>query len=67
MAEEDDALTKQLNLRVSPNDLKALDELAVPGVIAPGTVGRVALRLGIEALKRDPALVLKAAKQDKAR
>lgn len=66
MAEEDDALTKQLNLRVSPNDLKALDDLAVPEVIAAGTVARVAMRLGIEQLKRDPGLLLKAARQDKA-
>lgn len=67
MSEEGDALTKQLNLRVSPNDMKALEDLAVPPVIAPGTVARIAMRLGIEQLKKDENLLLKAARKDKGK
>lgn len=65
MAGKDDALTEQLNIRVSEKDLDELERLAIPDVVAPGTVARVALRLGIERLKADPKLLVESQRKKK--
>ena len=66
MAKKDeDALTEQLNIRVSPQDLADLEQLSIPDVAKPGTVARVALRLGIERLKSDPNLLIESQRKKK--
>lgn len=60
-AEEDevDGLTAQLGIRVAQTEIDRLDDLVERiGVMRRHAIARIALRIGIEVLEKDPSRVL---------
>lgn len=57
---EEEHLTEQLNLRLAVDDMTRLDDLS--GLVPRSIVARAALRIGIEAIEKDPSLLTKAAR-----
>ncbi len=55
--DDEDALTQQLNLRVSKRDIDRLNK--VRGPVPRSLLAREAMRRGLEDFEKDPALVLK--------
>lgn len=53
-------LSAQLTLRIAPSEMERLEGLA--GLISKSIVARLALRLGLDKLEKDPGLILKLAK-----
>ncbi len=53
-------LSAQLTVRVAPGEVERLERLS--GLISKSIVVRLALRLGLDALERDPSLIAKLAK-----
>ena len=59
MAKRKQLLTTPISIRLSSDDKAKLDALGYSLPIPTLTVARVALRIGLEALERDPTLLLK--------
>lgn len=57
--DRDDGLTEMLGIRVSADDRARIDALAerLP-VGTPHAIARFALRIGLDAIERDPAILL---------
>jgi len=65
VAEED--LSEAISLRVTPDDRKALDALAARFPLKAMTIARIALRLGMAEIARNPAALFEAgSKEDDA-
>lgn len=51
-------LTEVISMRLSPEDKAKLDELAERMPIKRLTIARVAMRIGLEAIAKDPSVLL---------
>ncbi len=58
--EQDLDLSAQLTLRISPEEMERLESLS--GLISKSIVARLALRLGLDRLEKDPTLISKLAR-----
>lgn len=57
-------LTDLISMRLTPHDTEALDQVCEQLPIPRLTVARIALRLGLAELKRNPARVLEGEPRD---
>jgi hypothetical protein len=64
--DKESGLTEMLGVRVSPDDLARLDALAERLPVATRhSIARAALRYGLDAIERDPLILLGAAPSKK--
>jgi hypothetical protein len=61
----DDALSVTLVLRLSPTDKEQLDRVAERLPMKPAAIARLALRIGLAEIEKDPARIFAAPKKTK--
>lgn len=61
----DDDLTEELTMRISKADKDALDALAARMPLKVRTLARIALRLGLAEIEKDPGRIFAAGKSTK--
>lgn len=63
----DDDLTEEMTMRISKADKDALEALAARMPIKVRTLARIALRVGMAEIEKDPARIFAAGKPSKKR
>ncbi len=61
----DEELSEAIYLRIAKSDRAALEALAARMPLKSAAIARVALRIGLQAIERDPAAIFTAGKPSK--
>lgn len=67
MATDDEELDEMISIRVSKRDMRAMDRLSDLLPIKRITIARIALRVGLDALAKDPLRMIREQGRSKKR